>query len=641
MKEQEHGTASIQAAGPWEESTMDHVMPAAFGEIGAHEYSDVAPNPAPFRRRERPGMSRRLLAPQVRAIRLRPRAADASVHEAATISQWIWNAKYRYGVAGETIDQTLDDTWRRVAAAAASIEVGPCRDLWMQRFCDAMSSLGLLPAGRILAGAGTPRDVTLMNTFAMGTIDDSMAGLMDAVRQGALTMRMGGGIGFDFSTLRPKGFPVAGLDCGAAGPLAAMDVCNAMAMLMADGPRRGAMMATLRCDHPDIETFVTAKSQRGRLSNFNLSVMVTDAFMHQLACDGPWQLRWKDTIVRTVPARALWELIMRQNHAAAEPGVLFIDRMNAGNPLAYMETIATTNSCAEQPLPPFGVCPLASINLAVLVKRAFEADAELDRPALHRMVEAGVRLLDNVIDLSRYPLPEQAAEALAKRRIGLGVTGVADALAMMGIRYGSEKAAECLAAWMREIQLTAVVTSIGLAREKGAFPVFDRTAYLAAPTIQRLPAALRRDIARYGIRNALLTSIAPTGSISLLAGNVSSGIEPIFSTAFTRQIIGPDGERKAQQVVDYAVQRYRQLKGDDAPLPPAFVTVGDLQPADHVRMQAAAQRWIDGAISKTVNCPADITFDDFQDVYRSAHQAGCKGCTTYRPNDVTGSVLSL
>lgn len=564
-----------------------------------------------------------------------------SGEEAATISHWIWNAKYRYGVAGETIDQTLDDTWRRVAAAVASVETGDRRDLWMERFGEAMRSFGLLPAGRILAGAGTSRDVTLMNTFAMGTIDDSMAGLMDSVRQGAMTMRMGGGIGFDLSTVRPKGFPVKGLDCGAAGPLAAMDVCNAMSMLMAEGPRRGAMMATMRCDHPDIEAFVTAKSERGRFSNFNLSVMVADAFMQQLACDGPWSLRWEGTTVRTLPASALWNLIMRQNHVAAEPGVLFIDRINAGNPLAYMETIATTNSCAEQPLPPFGVCPLASINLAVLVTRAFEADAALDRSALRRMVEAGVRLLDNVIDLSRYPLPEQAAEAVAKRRIGLGVTGVADALAMMGIRYGSQRAADCLESWMRDIHLTAVATSIGMAREKGAFPSFDRDAYLASPAIGKLPVALRRDIARYGIRNALLTSIAPTGSISLLAGNVSSGIEPIFATAFKRRIIGPDGEATSQEVMDYAVQRHRQTRREHAPLPDTFVTASDLAPGDHVRMQAAAQRWTDGSISKTVNCPADIPFDVFQGVYLSAYQAGCKGCTTFRPNEVTGSVLSL
>jgi ribonucleoside-diphosphate reductase alpha chain len=578
---------------------------------------------------------------RVPAINLPPRLEHRSNDGLDTISQWIWATKYRYATAGGAIDQSLSDTWRRVAAAVASVETGHLRDWWMERFVDAMSGSGLLPAGRILAGAGTPRDVTLMNTFAMGTIDDSMAGLMDAVRQGALTMRMGGGIGFDFSTLRPKGFAVAGLDCGASGPLAAMDVCNAMSMLMADGPRRGAMMATMRCDHPDIEAFVTAKSERGRFNNFNLSVMITDEFMHQLECDGLCRLRWEGVTVRTLPASALWNLIMRQNYDAAEPGVLFIDRINAGNPLAYAETIATTNSCAEQPLPPFGVCPLASINLAVLVTRPFEAEAALDRPALHRLVEAGVRLLDNVVDLSRYPLPQQADEAHQKRRIGLGVTGVADALVMMGIRYGSQRAADCLESWMREIHLTAVATSISLAREKGAFPAFDADAYLSSPTVARLPATLRRDIARYGIRNALLTSIAPTGSISLLAGNVSSGIEPIFATSFKRWFIGPGGQRIEQDVVDHAVLRHRRQRGEDIPLPRALVTAAELTPAEHVRMQAAAQRWTDGSISKTVNCPAGIPFDVFKDIYIQAFASGCKGCTTYRPNDVTGSVFSV
>lgn len=510
----------------------------------------------------------------------------------------------------------------------------------MLRFATAINGMQLLPAGRILAGAGTARDVTLMNTFAMGTIDDSMSGLMEAVRQGALSMRMGGGIGYDFSTLRPKGFAVAGLDCGAAGPLAAMDVCNATSMLMADGPRRGAMMATLRCDHPDIEAFVTAKSQPGRLSNFNLSVMVTDAFMGQLACDGKWDLCWNGQVFRTVRARELWDLIMRQNYNAAEPGVLFIDRINAGNPLASIETISTTNSCAEQPLPPFGVCPLASVNLAALVTKAFEADAALDRSALRQVVQTGVRLLDNILDLSRYPLAEQAAEARAKRRIGLGVTGAADALAMVGLMYGSERAAACLSSWMREIHLTAVITSIGLARERGEFPALDREAYLSAPVIRQLPDAIRTRIARFGIRNALLTSVAPTGSISLLAGNVSSGIEPIFATSYKRLVMGPDGGQSAQEMVDYAVAKFRQLKGA-IPLPEAFVTVADLQPVDHVRMQAAAQRWVDGSISKTVNCPQDISFEAFQDVYRRAYESGCKGCTTYRPNAMLGSVLSV
>ncbi len=633
--------ASIAIAGAWEERIMSQVTFVVSDGIGTRNIRPARPRPPAPRSRDLASAGRPRLPPHSTLLAGTRPAATTSIDATAAMSDWIWNAKYRYKTAETTVDLSMADTWRRVAAAVASVESGDWRDRWTKRFQDAIGSLGVLPSGRILAGAGTPRDVTLMNTFAMGTIDDSMTGLMDAVRQGALTMRMGGGIGFDFSTLRPKGYPVAGLDCGAAGPLAAMDVCNAMSMLMADGPRRGAMMATMRCDHPDIEAFITAKAHRGRLGNFNLSVMITDEFMRQLDRDGVWSLQWEGRVVRTLPARELWDLIMRQNHAAAEPGVLFIDRINAGNPLAYMETIATTNSCAEQPLPPFGVCPLASINLAVLVDRAFESDAALNRTALRRMVETGVRLLDNVIDLSRYPLPEQAAEATSKRRIGLGVTGVANALAMLGLRYGSQQAADAVSSWMREIHLTAVSASVSLAREKGAFPALDTGAYLSSPAIRRLPLPVRRAIARYGIRNALVTSIAPTGSISLLAGNVSSGIEPIFATSFKRQIIGPDGERRLQEVVDYAVQRHRDLKGTTTPLPSAFVTASELSPDDHVRMQAAAQRWIDGSISKTVNCPVDITFDAFQGIYRHAYETGCKGCTTYRPNDITGSVLSL
>ncbi|MEM9962809.1 MAG: ribonucleoside-diphosphate reductase, adenosylcobalamin-dependent, partial [Pseudomonadota bacterium] len=354
----------------------------------------------------------------------------------------------------------------------------------------------------------------------------------------------------------------------------------------------------------------------------------------------PWQLVWKGQVVRQLSARALWNQIMQRNYDAAEPGVLFIDRINHMNPLRYAEDIAATNSCAEQPLPPFGACPLSAINMARLVSNPFQSDAALDLAELRRLVRIGVRMLDNVIDISQLPLPEQRHEAQEKRRIGLGVMGIADALAMAGETYGSDWAAAVLSGWMREIQNTAYRASIELAQERGAFPCFDADRHLESPTVARLDPDVREGIAKHGLRNGLLTTLAPTGTTALLAGNVSSGIEPIFSTSFIRRITREDGTKEEQEVVDYAVALHRRRHGRDAPLPESVVTAMTLSPMDHVKMQAAAQTWIDSAISKTVNCPEDISFDDFQDIYLAAYERGCKGCTTYRPNAVTGAVLA-
>lgn len=559
---------------------------------------------------------------------------------AAPIAEQIWDMKYRLKTAdGTAQDATVEDTWRRIARALASVEQDPA--LWEDRFYKALEGFKYLPAGRIIAGAGTGRSVTLFNCFVMGTIPDSMGGIFDALKEAALTMQQGGGIGYDFSTIRPRGAAVMGVAADASGPLSFMDVWDAMCRtIMSAGSRRGAMMATQRCDHPDIEAFIEAKRDALRLRMFNLSVLITDPFMAAVKADGPWDLMFRGQVYKTIPARDLWNKIMRNTYDFAEPGVIFIDRINAANNLNYVETIAATNPCGEQPLPPYGACLLGSINLAVLVTDPFSPRAMLDAAGLDDLVRTAVRMMDNVVDASRFPLPEQAAEAAAKRRIGLGVTGLADALLMLGLRYGSEDAAKQTKDWMHAIARSAYLASVDLAREKGAFPLFDAEKFLASGTMRGMDDDVRAAIATHGIRNALLTSIAPTGTISLYAGNVSSGIEPVFAYAYRRKVLQKDGTKTEEEVVDYAVALWRQMFGD-TPLPDYFVNAQTLPPLDHVRMQAAAQTWVDSSISKTINCPEDISFDDFQQVYMAAWDQGCKGCTTYRPNAVTGSVLSV
>ncbi|MCW1933492.1 adenosylcobalamin-dependent ribonucleoside-diphosphate reductase [Pararhodobacter zhoushanensis] len=558
----------------------------------------------------------------------------------APIAEQIWDMKYRLKDAGGApLDATLEDSWRRVARDLASVESDSA--LWEDRFYAALEDFRFLPAGRILAGAGTGRAVTLFNCFVMGTIPDSMGGIFEMLKEAALTMQQGGGIGYDFSTIRPKGAVVHGVAADASGPLSFMDVWDAMCRtIMSAGSRRGAMMATMRCDHPDIEDFIAAKQDSARLRMFNLSVLVTDPFMEAVKADGPWDLQFNGRVYRTVQALDLWNRIMRGTYDYAEPGVIFIDRINTANNLAYVETIAATNPCGEQPLPPYGACLLGSINLARLVKAPFERDAGIDAAELDALVRTAVRMMDNVVDASKFPLPQQAAEAEAKRRIGLGVTGLADALLMMGLRYGSDDAVVQTDAWMRAIARAAYLASVDLAREKGAFPLFDAEKYLASGTMQAMDDDVREAVRAHGIRNALLTSIAPTGTISLYAGNVSSGIEPVFAYAYNRKVLQKDGSRTEEEVVDYAVALWREKNGD-APLPEYFVSAQTLAPMDHVRMQAAAQKWVDSSISKTINCPEDIDFQSFKDVYMAAWDMGCKGCTTYRPNAVTGSVLTV
>ncbi|WP_300513922.1 adenosylcobalamin-dependent ribonucleoside-diphosphate reductase [Aliiroseovarius sp.] len=556
---------------------------------------------------------------------------------AAPIAESIWDMKYRFKQSdGDPIDQTVEDSWRRIARSLAEAE--PERE---QQFYDALEDFKFLPAGRITAGAGTGRAVTLFNCFVMGTIPDSMSGIFDMLKEAALTMQQGGGIGYDFSTIRPRGADVHGVAADASGPLSFMDVWDAMCRtIMSAGSRRGAMMATMRCDHPDINDFITAKQDSARLRMFNLSVLITDDFMQAVKDDESWELKFGDVVYHTVKARDLWNRIMRATYDYAEPGVIFIDRINQMNNLNYCEQIAATNPCGEQPLPPYGACLLGSVNLARLVAEPFETTAHLDIEALNQLVTTAVRMMDNVVDASRFPLEEQRQEAQAKRRIGLGVTGLADALLMLGQKYGSDEAAQQTEVWMKAIARASYLASVELAREKGAFPLFEAEAYLNSGSLQHMDDDVREAIRKHGIRNALLTSIAPTGTISLYAGNVSSGIEPVFAYAYTRKVLQKDGTRTEEEVVDYAVQMWRDKFGDKE-LPDYFVNAQTLAPSAHVKMQAAAQKWVDSSISKTINCPEDISFEEFKDVYLQAWETGCKGCTTYRPNDVTGSVLSV
>ncbi len=936
------------------------------------------------------------------------------------ISSQIWDMKYRLKQSdGTPVDADVAQTWARVALAAAAAEKPEKRNELALDFAGALAGYRFLPAGRILAGAGTDRAVTLFNCFVMGAIEDSMDGIFSHLRQAALTLQQGGGIGYDFSTLRPRGAPVKGVGADASGPVSFMDVWDAMCRtIMSAGARRGAMMATLACDHPDIETFIDAKRERGRLTNFNLSVLVSDAFMDAVKADAPWELKFDGQVVRTVKARELWDRIMRANYETAEPGVIFIDRINEENNLGYCETIRATNpcvtaetwvatadgprqvreltgmafealadgrawpsdsrgffsngtqpvveiatsegfrlrltrdhrvrrvaertrgdvrwewvetetlsagdeilihdhrsacswgapernddddadgyllglligdgvlkkdkavlsawpgaravngdderpgvrgimtsalsaasrlphrsdftgwvevpgrgeyrlalgaikrlalehglaprrkaitpamerrssafhagllrglfdsdgsvqgsqlkgvsvrlaqsdletlraaqrmllrlgvvssiyrerrvagfkalpdgkggakdyatraqheiviagdnlavfaerigfadteksrrlrialstyrrtlnrerfcatvesispageaevfdaaipglnafdanglwahNCGEQPLPPYGACLLGSINLARLVKQPFDDGAHVDLDELASLTRTAVRLLDNVIDVSRFPLPEQRAEAVAKRRIGLGVTGLADALIFCRTRYGSTESVALIDSWLSTMSDAAYLASAEIAAEKGSFPLFDAHEFLSRPFTLRLPQHVRSAIAKNGMRNGLLTSIAPTGTISLFAGNVSSGIEPVFAYSYTRKVLQSDGTSRDETVEDYAYRAFRTRFGADATLPDYFVNAQTLAPADHLAVQAAAQRHIDSSISKTINVPANISFEEFKGVYLGAYELGCKGCTTYRPNEVTGSVL--
>ncbi|MDZ7596322.1 MAG: adenosylcobalamin-dependent ribonucleoside-diphosphate reductase [Thiobacillus sp.] len=550
------------------------------------------------------------------------------------ISRHVWTTRYR--ALGEV---DIDASWRRVANAIAAAESGE-HEQWAGRFYRLLDGFRFLPGGRILAGAGTGQRVTLFNCFVMGEIADDLTSIFEALKEGALTMQQGGGVGYDFSTLRPAGMVAATTGSIASGPVSFMRIWDAMcATMLSTGARRGAMMATLRCDHPDIETFVDAKRDPAMLRHFNLSVQVSDAFMAAVAEDRDWPLVFPGLAdVRTVKARELWQRILRAAYDTAEPGVLFVDTINRDNTLADRETLTATNPCGEIPLPPYGACDLGSLNLAAFVASPFAADARLDLEALADSVQLAVRFLDNVIDVSRYPLPAQAEQARRTRRIGLGITGLADALVLLGLRYDGETARTLATRAMQTIRDAAYHASIALACEKGTFPDLDREAFLASGFARRLPADIRDAIAAHGIRNSHLLAIAPAGTISLLANNISSGIEPIFAAEAERRVLGTDGSYQTHPVVDYAGQLWQQQGHSGTP--PALVEARQIDPLAHLQMQATLQPFVDNAISKTINVAADCPFARFADLFRQAHALGLKGCTVFRPNAVTGAILS-
>ncbi len=458
------------------------------------------------------------------------------------LARSIWSQRYRFVPASGSAEASIDATFDRVARALAAAEPRD-RGHWAGRFREVLDDFRFLPGGRILAGAGTARRVTLFNCFVMGTVEDSLDGIFAALRESALTMQQGGGIGIDFSTLRPRAAPADATGGIASGPVSFMDLWNQMSDTVTGvGPRRGAMMGTLSCEHPDVADFIDAKRRAGRLTHFNLSVLVSDAFMRAVEVDADWTLAFaRAGVERRVGARALWDAIVDSAYASAEPGVLFIDRIRAEDNLAYAETISATNPCGEIPLPPYGACDLGSINLTRFVRAPFTAEAALDLDALAATAGVATRMLDNVYEVSRFPLPQQETAARGSRRLGLGITGLADALAMLGLDYAAPAARSAAAEAMRTICESAYLASIELARERGSFERFDRERYLAAPFVARLPAHVRAAIARHGIRNSHLTAIAPAGTISLLAGNVSSGLEPVFALEYARDVRQPDG----------------------------------------------------------------------------------------------------
>jgi ribonucleoside-diphosphate reductase alpha chain len=586
--------------------------------------------------------------------------------QSADISSQVWETRYRSGGLGRVRDRHIVDTWRRIARALAGAESRD-RDDWEQRFLGALEGFRFLPGGRIQAGAGTDQRLTLFNCFVMGRIDDSLEGIFDALKEGALTMQEGGGVGYDFSTLRPRGSPARTSGATASGAVSFMHIWDSMcATLQSTGNRRGAMIGTLRCDHPDIEEFIDAKRNPQALRRFNLSVLVTDDFMDAVTAGAEWPLvfpvaereperpnEWIHRVWsgdpesqpclvhRRTSARALWERIVRAAYDSAEPGVLFVDRIQRLNNLSYCEQISATNPCGEIPLPAYGACDLGSINLTQFVRDPFSDRSALDFDGIAATAGIAVRMLDNVYDLSHFPLPRQADVAKRSRRLGLGLTGLADALIMLGITYGSDRSLILAGDIMRTICVAAYRASIDLAREKGPFPCFTADQYTRGEFIRSLPEDIASSIRRDGIRNSHLTAIAPTGTISLLAGNVSSGLEPAYSFRMQRRIRLGDGGEKMLPVEDYAHRLYREKFGQGASLPPAFVAASQVPPVQQLAMQAALQRYVDNAISKTVNVPADCSFVDFRGIYERAYQLGLKGCAAFRPNPVTGELLVL
>ena len=561
---------------------------------------------------------------------------------------------------------SVRDVRLRVARALAANEKTKEQKHWEERFLWAQEN-GFIPAGRINSAAGTPLAATLINCFVQPVGDsivefvDGKPGIYTALAEAAETMRRGGGVGYDFSSIRPQGAQVKGTQSRASGPVSYMRVFDrSCETVESAGARRGAQMGVLRCDHPDIETFIHAKDH-GDLTNFNISIGVTDAFMEAVEKNSEIELTHKAEpnkelkeegaylkeeniwVYRKVKARDIWDQVMKSTYDHAEPGILFLDRMNKDNNLHYCEQIEATNPCAEQPLPPYGCCCLGSINLTLFVQNAFSNSASFDFETLEEVVKISVRMLDNVLDVSAWPLERQKEEAASKRRVGLGFTGLGDALCMLTLRYDKPEAfamATRIAEFMRD---TAYVASSDLAKERGSFPLFNAELYLSGGNFaSRLPAEVKEKIRKNGLRNSHLLSIAPTGTISLaFADNASNGIEPPFSWTYNRKKRMMDGTIKEYSVEDYAWRLYKHLGNDVTQLPEYFITALEISAEAHKNMVAAVAPFVDTSISKTVNVPAEYPYGEFQDLYMGAWKSGLKGLATYRPNSVIGSVLSV
>lgn len=580
------------------------------------------------------------------------------------VSEKIWDIKYRYRKQDKLIDVTIEDTWHRIAKAVAKAEDCSLRKNWQNQFYDILENFNFLPGGRIIAGAGTTHTVTLFNCFVM-PVNDSLNSIFNGLKEGALTLQEGGGIGYDFSPLRPSGFAVEHAGAVASGPVSFMRIWNAMcATMQSTGARRGAMMGILRCDHPDIEEFITAKSDPHELRHFNVSVLVSDAFMQAVKNNSDWELifpvddenrnlpdlvwrHWSGSreavpcrVIKRIKARDLWRKIIKSAYDYAEPGVVFEDTINRLNNLWYREWISATNPCGEIPLPAYGACNLGAINLTQFVMNPFQENASVAWDKIQKTAEIGTRFLDNVIDVSRYPLKSQKNQAYATRRIGLGITGLADSFVMLGIHYGSDESLQLAKRVMKLISETTWQTSIELAKERGVFQFFDKEKYLQGKFLQAFPAEIKQEISKHGIRNSHHNTIAPTGTISLLANNISNGIEPVFSANYTRNIRSAENSGVTKfAVMDYALRLWKSLKKEKA-LPPAWVDSLSLQPEQHLKIQAVLQPYIDNAISKTINIPENFPLEKLVDVYSQAYELGLKGCTIFRPNPVTGSVLT-
>lgn len=572
----------------------------------------------------------------------------------------VWEDKYQW--SGETFNQMCV----RVSKAVHEKDTSEKGVYNLGNSARAMASRLWMPAGRILAGAGTPKRVTLLNCFVNAKLEDDMASITEGLGNTMLTQQQGGGIGTDFSPLRPPGAILRRTGSIASGPGPFIDTFDsAGTTIRSAGDRRGAQMGTLICTHPFLPEFITAKRIAGKWTNFNVSVLVTDAFMGAVADDEDWLLhhaippavireselsdcdfRDDEGVMQFVysihKARELWDMIIGNTYEWAEPGVIFIDRVNDLNNLGYVEDIQCTNPCGEQPLPPHGCCDLGAVNITRMVDKPFTEEANFRWDYLEMVARIGTRFLDNVIDVTNYPLPQQREEEFNKRRIGNGISGLADAMHFQGMRYGSVPSIKFAESVMRDVCYASYRESIELAKEKGPFPLFDRDKFLDRPFIRQLPEDIQQGIADHGIRNGVLLTIAPTGTTSIAYGNNSSGLEPVFAHSMHRKVRQPSGDWQEYPEMAYGARVYLDINPDKSvdDLPVYMNVCEDVKIHEHVRIQEVCQRWVDASISKTINVPKTITYEEFKDVYQLAYESGCKGCTTYRPSEVRGSILS-